>query len=129
MAASFGNYLENKILDHIFKTAPYTQPVNIRIALSTADPGESGSGLAEPSGNNYARVTMNTWAAASNGSTSNSAVITFPTASGSWGTITHLAILDESANLLAYGALGTAKAVTNGDILRLDIGTLVITLD
>jgi hypothetical protein len=63
---SFSNYLENKLLDHAFRNTSYTPPSAVYVALSTADPGEDGSTIAEPSGNNYARVAA-TFGAASAG--------------------------------------------------------------
>jgi len=128
---SFSNYLENKLLDHVFKVAAFTVPTNIYIALSTADPLDTGAGIAEPSGNAYARTQANSWAAASGGATSNSAQITFPEATGSWGTITHFAAFDASTagNMLFHGTLTTAKAITTGDTPRFNTGELDVTLD
>lgn len=128
---SFSNYLENKLLDHVFKTASYTVPTNIYIALSTADPTDSGGSIAEPVGNNYARTVMNSWDAASGGAIANTSQITFPTASGSWGTISHFAIFDASSagNMLAHGSLTVSKAVTSGDTPRFNAGEIDITLD
>ena len=127
---SFSNYLENEILDHIFKVGAFTQPTNIYVALSTADPTDDGSGLAEPSGNSYARTQMNSWDAASGGATANTSAITFPTASGSWGTITHFALFDASTdgNMLAHGALGTSKAIGDGDTAEFAAGAIDVTL-
>jgi hypothetical protein len=128
---SFSNYLENKILDHIFKVAAYAVPTNIYVALSTADPGEAGGTIAEPVGNAYARTVMNVWDAAAGGATQNTNQITFPQATGSWGTITHFALFDASVagNMLAHGALSVAKAVTNGDTPRFNAGDIDVTLD
>lgn len=128
--SSFSNYLENKILDHVFKTAAYTQPTNIYVALSTANPGEDGSTIAEPSGNNYARTACNSWDAASGGATANTNAVTFPQASGSWGTITHFALFDASSggNMLGYGALAASKAVGSGDTPKFAAGDLDVTL-
>ena len=44
---SFSNYWENKILNHIFGKSSYTPPA-IYVGLSTADPLDNASGLAEP---------------------------------------------------------------------------------
>ena len=128
---SFSDYLENKLLDHIFKVAAFAQPTNIYVALSTADPTDDGSGLAEPSGGNYARVLHNTWTTASGGSLSNNGAITFNTATAAWGTITHVAIFDASTggNMLCHGALDTSKAVNNGDTAEFADGDLTISLD
>lgn len=126
---SLSNYLELKLLDHFLKTASFTVPTNIYVALSTADPGESGSGLAEPSGNGYARVAHNTWATAASRATSNSGTVTFPTASGAWGTISHWALFDASTsgNMLAYGSLSVSNAVVNGNIVTFAAGEIDIT--
>ncbi len=128
---SFSNYLENKILDHVFKTASFTVPTNIYVALSTADPTDSGGSIAEPSGNAYARTACNTWDAASGGAIANTGAVTFPTATGSWGTITHFALFDASTagNMLAHGSLAVSKAITTGDTPKFNAGDIDITLD
>lgn len=128
---SFSNYLENKILDHIFKTASYTVPTNIYVALSTADPLDTGAGIAEPVGNAYARVVCNTWDAAASGATQNTGAITFVAASGSWGTISHFALFDAitAGNFLMHGSLSVSKAITTGDTPRFNAGDIDVTLD
>jgi hypothetical protein len=55
---SFSNYLENELLDHVFGAAAYSAPATLYVGLSTADPTDDDSGLAEPSGNGYARVAV-----------------------------------------------------------------------
>lgn len=128
---TFSNYLANKMLDHQFKNTAYTPATNLYVGLSTANPGDSGSGLAEPSGSAYARVNKNTWDPAAVGATENTGAITFPTATGSWGTCTHSFIADASTsgNILFYGALGSSQAVVNGNIVEYDDGALDLTLD
>ena len=113
---SISDYLELELLDHVFETAAYTPPT-IYIALSTADPTDDGSGLAEPSGNGYAREAHATWNTAAARAITNNGVITFTQASGPWGTITHYAIMDASSggNMLAHGSLATGKAVVAGN--------------
>ena len=123
---NFSNYLANELLDHIFKVGDYTAPTNIYIALSTADPGDDGSTISEPSGNNYARKVHNTWDTAASRATENTGAIEFNEATGSWGTITHVAAFDSltGGNMLAHGALSASKAIDNGDILRFADGEL-----
>jgi hypothetical protein len=130
-SGGFSTYLANKMLDHTFKVASYTVPTNIYCGLSTANPGDSASGLAEPSGNAYARTVKNAWDTAASGASQNSSAITFPTATGSWGTITHAALFDASTagNMLMYGALGTSQSVVNGNVVEFDTGALDVTLD
>lgn len=127
----FADYLELKILDHITGKTSFTKPT-CYVGLSTADPGEDASGLAEPSGNGYARVATAgaDWEAAASGATQNANAITFPTASGSWGTLTHFALFDTltSGNMLASGALTSPQAITTNQIARFAAGALDITL-
>lgn len=129
---SFSDYWENEILDHIFGKGSYT-PATIYVGLSTADPLDSGAGLAEPSGNGYARVATSgaAWTTASGGSLSNASDVTFPQATGSWGTITHFALFDAASagNILAHGALSQSKTVTSGDTAKFAAGDLDVSLD
>ena len=128
----FSDYWENKILDHIFGKGSYTPPT-IYVGLSTANPTDSGSGLAEPSGNGYARVqtSASEWNAASNGSLDNAGNITFNQATGNWGTITHFALFDAATagNMLAYGTLSQSKSISESDKARFEAGDLDISLD
>jgi hypothetical protein len=129
---SFSDYLENKILDHIVGKTSYTMPTAY-VALSTADPLDTGAGLAEPSGGAYARVATagGDWNAAASGAIDNANAITFPTATASWGTISHFAIMDAatSGNMLAHGALTASKVIGNGDTATFAAGDIDITLD
>lgn len=114
---SMSTYLANKILDHILKTASYTAPTHIAVALSTANPTDDGSGLAEVAdSNNYSRTTCDVWDVAVNGASANTAAITTPVASGSWGTISHTALFDSAThgagNMLMYGSVSPSQAVT-----------------
>ena len=130
---SMTNYLEAKILDHITGRAAYAAP-SVYVGLSTADPGEDASGLAEPVGGSYARVAHNgaaKWAAAASGSAATNADCTFPRATANWGTITHMCIFDAptNGNLLWSGQFDVAKAVLNGDTAKIAAGELTLTLD
>ena len=125
---SFTNFLETEILDHVFAGAAYTAPSTKYIGLFTAAPGETGGGT-EVSGSAYARQTMAF--ATSGDTTSNNAAVEFPTATGSWGTITHVGIFDavSSGNLMVYATLTASKAIASGDVFRVPSGDLDITLN
>lgn len=129
--SAMSDYLENKLVDHIFRNRSYSVPSTIYVALFTAAPSDSGGGT-EVSGGSYARVQVGpsdsawestqgtTSAVASSGTggaTQNGSAITFPTPSANWGSITHFGIFDASTsgNLLMWGALTVAKTVNNGD--------------
>lgn len=125
---SLSNYLETKILDHVFGGTAYTAPSTLYVALYTAAPGEAGGGT-ELSGSGYARQTAAF--TTSGNTTSNSAAIEFPTATAAWGTITHVGVFDASTagNLLVYTALTASKTIDSGDVLRIPTGDLDITMD
>ncbi len=124
---SFSNYLELELLDHILKVGAYGVPTNIYISLSTADPLDDASGLAEPGAPEaYARVVCNTWDVAANRATENTAAVQFPEATGAWGTITHFGIHDHltAGNMLAHGSFTTPRAIVNGQTLTLAAGEI-----
>ena len=125
---SFTNFLETEILDHVFAGAAYTAPGTHYLGLFTAAPGEAGGGT-ELSGSAYARQTVDF--ATSGATTSNDAAIEFPTATGSWGTVTHVGVFDavSSGNLMAYATLSSSKAIATGDVFRVPTGDLDITLN
>lgn len=125
------DFLENRTLDRNLKNNAqfsYTSPTTTYAALFTADPTEAGSLTNEVTGGSYARVAI-TWGTIASGSVSNSAIVQFATASASWGTVTHVAIMDASTsgNVMYYGALSAAKAVGIGDDVSFAIGTLTVT--
>ena len=130
MSGSFGNYLENKILDHILKVAVYTPATNLYVALYTVAPTDVGGGT-ELSGNGYLRILCNNWAVASGGASSNSIQILFPEATADWGTIVAFAIWDaqSSGNFLKWADLTVNRTILNKDSVKFNIGELDITLD
>ena len=133
--SSFGNYLENELLDHVFGAAAYSAPATLYLALSTSDPTDDGSGISEPSGGSYARLgvanNLTNFPAAVGGSKSNGTDFTFVTATASWGVITHMAIYDAAVagNMLAHAALASSKTIDNGDTVIFETGNLTVTLD
>ena len=127
--SKIANYLENAIVNHFLRNSSVTSPTKVYLALYTSDPTDADTGT-EVSGGAYARQAI-TFSAPSNGSTSNSSTITFPTATGNWGTITHMGIRDASSggNLLFYGPLSVSKTITTGDQFIVNSGNLVVTID
>lgn len=129
MAGSLSTDLNNKLLDHVFKTASFTVPANIYIALYSVAPTAAGGGT-ELTGNGYARVQANVWDAAASGATENSATATFPTATGDWLEAVAFGIFDAvtGGNFLAWGDLTTPKTVLNGDTAQFAAGNIDISL-
>lgn len=126
--SAMSNYLENAIVNATLRNTSYTSPAAVYVALFTTDPTDAGSGT-EVSGGSYARQEA-TFGAPSNGASTTSADISFPQATGSWGTVTHFGVYDASStgNLLYHGALTASKTIETGDIFKIASGSLTITL-
>lgn len=127
--AEMSNYLENALINATLRNTSYTSPATVYVGLYTSDPGEGNTGT-EVSGGSYARTAV-TFGAPSNGVSTNSASVTFPTATGTWGTVTHIGILDASTggNLLYYTPLDASKAIASGDVFTISTGNLSVTLE
>jgi hypothetical protein len=128
--AQASDYLENKLVDHLFRSATFAKPIGNWVALFTAAPSDAGGGT-EVAGGSYARVnlapldtnwmgTHGTTSGASSGTgglTSNAVAITFAAPSANWGVVTHFGIFDAASagNLLIWDALTTPKTINSGD--------------
>jgi hypothetical protein len=126
--AEMSNYLENALINATLRNTSYTSPAAVYIGLYTSDPTDANTGT-EVSGGSYTRTAV-TMGAPSNGVSTNSAAVEFPQASGSWGTVGWIGILDatSSGNLLYHTALDTSKTISSGDIFKIAIGGLSVTL-
>jgi hypothetical protein len=126
--AEMSNFLENALINATLRNTTYTSVATVYVSLWTSDPTDAGSGT-EVSGGSYARTAV-TFGAPSNGVTLNSADVTFPTATASWGTVGWIGINDAatSGNLLYHTALDTAKTIDSGDIFKISTGNLSVTL-
>ena len=125
--SSFTDYLENKVLGHVFGGVSYAAPATIYLALYTVAPDDTGGGT-EVSGGSYVRQSC-AFTVTGNLATNTSAV-EWPTATGAWGTVVAVGVFDASTsgNLLAYGTLTSSKTISSGDVLRIPAGDLDITL-
>ena len=128
--AEFSNYLENALINAVLRNTTYTSPATVYVSLYTSDPTDADSGTeVSTSGTGYARTAV-TFGAPSNGVSTNSADVTFTTATASWGTVTHIGIHDASTsgNLLFHTPLDTSKTIDSGDIFKITTGNLSVTL-
>jgi len=128
--SGFSDYLEDKVLDHVFGGNAFTAPSTLYVALYTVAPSDTGGGT-EVSGGAYARQTGTFTVSGTNPTTaSNTAAIEYPTATANYGTVVAVGILDASSggNLLAYSTLDSSKVVSSGDVFRFNAGDLDITL-
>ena len=102
------NYLENALINGTLRGTTYTAPTTVYVGLYTSDPTDANTGT-EVSGGSYARTSV-TFGAPSN---------------GGW-----IGILDASTagNLLYHTALDVSKIISSGDIFKISIGSLSVTL-
>jgi len=107
------DYTAQKLLDWIVGKTDMPANGIAYVALFTAVGVDDGTGFTEVSGGSYARVTTGSsdWNAASGSqpsSNSNAADLTFPTSTGSWGTVIGWGIFDDptAGNLRAWDYLG-----------------------
>jgi hypothetical protein len=126
--AEMSNYLEDALINATLRATTYTSVATVYVSLWTSDPTDAGSGT-EVSGGSYARTAV-TFAAPSNGVTTNDADVTFPTATASWGVVGWIGINDAatSGNLLYHSPLDTSKTIDSGDIFKISTGNLSVTL-
>lgn len=135
---------EKALLDALLGATSFTATTPLFLAALTTMPTDrSGAGLAEPAAaGSYARVSVaNTsanWSAATgstSGSKTNAATISFPQASGSWGTIVGVGLSKVStvgdntaANWVAFATLTASQTISSGDTLSFATGNLTITM-
>lgn len=144
-AAALSDYLENKLIDHVFRGQAYTAPATIYVALYTSACSDSAAGT-EVSGGSYARPgvtsSLTDWAgtqsagstvasAGTGGTTSNNGAINFATPSAGWGTVTHIGLVDAvtAGNLLICTALSTSKTINSGDTVSFPAASLTNQMD
>ena len=127
---SFSNTYETNVLTWMFTASAVTRPTAWYLALFTSNPAEDGSGT-EVSGTGTAYTRQSVSFTVSGNTASNSAAVEFPTATASYGTVTHVGVYDASSggNLIAYAALTTSKAIDTGDVLRIPASDLDVTMD
>ena len=129
-SGNLNTYYRNAIMQTLRGTncsgfAPY-------VAFFNGDPNGSGS---EFSGNNYARsaVTMSNPEQQASGTamSANSSDVISPVSTGSWGSFTHIAIMDVSSagNVFAAGPLGTSYVINNGYSVTIPAGALQVNVN
>lgn len=125
----FTDFSEAEIMKYLFTAEPMgTRPTAWYVALHTADPSEDGS-AAEVSGSSYARQAA-TFTRTDNQAV-NDASVTFPAATGSGYTVTHVSVWDavSGGNCLIKGALVLAKAVAIGESANFAAGELILNVN
>jgi hypothetical protein len=130
--AALSDYLENKLVDFLFRGQTFTPATTLYVALFTTTDNDAGTTRVEVSGGSYARVavpsSLANWAgtqgtgttaasSGTSGTTSNNNAITFAAPTASWGSVAGMGLFDAATggNEYCYGALTTPKTINNGD--------------
>lgn len=141
--SAMSDYLENKLVDQIFRAQAFAFPATLYVGLLTAAPSDTGGGT-EVTGGSYGRATVGASLAnfsgtqgagttiassGTGGQTSNNGTITFATPTAGWGAVTHFGIYDavSGGNLLFWGALTIAKTINQGDTVTFPAASLSVT--
>ncbi len=135
-ATSLTDYLENALINHLFRGTAYTAPATLYVRLNTTACSDAASGT-EVSGGSYARVGVaagvGNWAATSgtNGTTSNLNVVSFATPTVSWGTVVSFELMDalSAGNSLMCQALTQSKTINIGDTVSFPASSLTVQID
>ena len=152
MANNASDYLELKVLKHIFKNnggAEFVPPAansgnndsdGIFVSLHTGSPADANDGSNEvsASGTAYARsnasdaLTFSFTQSSGTTTAANVQAIPFAQATANYNAqVTHIGVYDAltGGNLLFHGALTVPKTVTTGDTFQINAGALTITLE
>lgn len=134
--SEISNYLSNELYDHVLRNAAYTSPTTVYLGMytSTATTGELDAGTLTnevANSGSYARLAL-TATAPTDGAGSNSGDHTFTAATGNWGTLRFVAVLDGNThgagNILCYTQLNSDVVINSGNTLQFNSGALVLQL-
>lgn len=138
--SSFSDYLENKVVDHVFGSSSYSPPATLYLELFNEAPNDAGSGGLVVTGTGYPGRTASTnnstnWPAATMSGTfalkTNGTAYTIGTPSGlGWGLVKGVGFYDASTsgNFLAYAPLSTFVTASAGKRVKILTGSFALTL-
>jgi len=143
-AQAFSDYMENKLIDHVFRAQTTPAVATMHVALFTAASACDAGTVTEVTGGNYARVSVGSslanWAGTQSagsttastgtgGVTSNNGAISFGTVTWT-ATVTHWGLYDASTagNLLFCAALTASQGVSSGNTVQFAAAALTVTL-
>lgn len=132
------NSRKQAVLDHWYGATAPSIPSDYYIGLFTAAPGQDGTGGTEVgAGVGYARVqkanTTTNWSSATSANPSvkaNATAITWGTATGSWGTVTHVGWFTalSGGTPVDWAALSSSQVIGSGTTPSFAIGQLITQL-
>jgi hypothetical protein len=124
---AFTAYTDQNLLNHLLGPTAFTKPAATYVALFVGDPSSGGTEVST-SGSAYVRKSASF--TVTSGAATNSAAIEWSPATSAWGSISWVAIYDASTsgNQLVTAQLTSAKTIGVGDVLRIPINDLDVTL-
>jgi len=124
---NISNYLEEQLIKHTLGEGAYTSVATTHAAILSAL-ADDGTTVTEFSGSNYTRqpIAAAKWDAPIGGVTTNNVDIAWPAATADWGNARYIGIYDSdtNGNLLWWGQLTVAKAVSTSAIFTIEAGDL-----
>lgn len=125
--SSFSDYLEDALLNHVFRNTALTSPTTVYLSLYTVAPTDAGGGT-EVTGGGYVRQSI-TFGAPSAGAISNTGAVSFTASGANYGDVVAVGIHDASTagNFLAWDGITTAT-VNDGDTINFAIGAIDVSL-
>jgi hypothetical protein len=133
--ASFSDYLENAVLDHIFGDGTLTITAPTYLALCTSVPTDASTGttISEATYTGYARksIAAADMSAAAAGAKTNSNAITFAACTSGSSTIIGWALCDAATvgNVLCWGTATSTVISTTQTPATIAVSGLSVTLD
>jgi len=133
MATGYSLLYANKINDAVFRKTDFIAaiPASYWVALfintlaGTHLRADDYASAQEVSGGAYARVEVRgstgiTWGTSSGGLTTQTGDITFPAATGNWGTVYAVGLMDavSAGHVVLYADLSVPKAVSTPDVFK-----------
>jgi hypothetical protein len=124
--SAFSDYMENEIINFFLRGNPNntTPPGAVYLALYTSNPNDDNSGV-EVTGGSYVRQLI-TFSDPNDGVSANENLLTFPVATATWGTISHVGVMSAQSGgqLLYYGAVTPSNTVAAGGRMEFPIGSI-----
>ena len=129
------DFLEQSALNYIYRGVAWTPAGTLYVMLGTSAWDDTGGTVPEVNGGGYVRAGIvkatGGWSAPGvAGTISNGTALNFGTATAAWGTVTHMALIDQSTgtgNVYMQGTLTASKVVGSGDIFQMAVGAVQVT--
>lgn len=126
--AQMSNYLEEQLMNHVFRGIAYTSPTTVYMALYSAAQTEADTGT-ELVGNGYARIALS-FGAPTDGVSLNDVESLFAAATADWLPVVSVDIRDAltGGNSLMYKGI-PSTTILNGNQFRSPLGDFSLILD